>query len=471
MTSHYGVAVVILTNNCRFKVRGNDKYLIFFSAARWNRVWFLWLQLFPRFGLSRNTEFNTLKWKIFLKMLRQYQLHGGIRRLRTRFEQSKRFGTTNTMAASAAPTPWNRPPPSIGDFRWWDEIYLKPSSRIASVEATTVPRTMTLCELPQVLLVSAVEGLVSCLDEPRFKTSPCNETLKTSVVSGPRTTHFPRDSCSQSNRPKNSSIKPIPPTDGVYRLPNRGGIDLQGRGPRRCHRCNRGGFPSNHSHLHRSHNCPRNDLSTKPIPPSDVYRGGQEPLETSDPRDIYGCYPECFGTSTMSGENEDANKVQITLPRSRSRSRSATKSRPLSGLTILEVLNSKKDSGGDKPVKGIETFASIASRPPSPNATGLTATEAAISAYTDELAAAISKHRADFKALVTSSKVKRTPARETGSGRIMSRSWQLQPFAFSKLGELAFLWSGFTRSQGEKKGRFYSYLRSLLPTPMMISAV
>jgi hypothetical protein len=44
-------------------------------------------------------------------MLRQYQLHGGIRRLKTRFDQSKRFGMTTTMAASAAPTPWNRPPP------------------------------------------------------------------------------------------------------------------------------------------------------------------------------------------------------------------------------------------------------------------------------------------------------------------------------------------------------------------------
>jgi hypothetical protein len=173
----------------------------------------------------------------------------------------------------------------------------------------------------------------------------------------------------------------------------------------------------------------------------------------------------------MSRENEDANKVEIILPRSRSRSRSATKSRLVSGLTILEVLNSKNDIGGDKPVKEIETFASIALRPPSPNATRLTVTEAAISASTDELAASILKHRADFKALVTSSKVKRTPARETGSGRIMSRSWQLQPFAFSKLGELAFLWRGFTRSQGEKRGRFYSYLRSLPPTPMKISAV
>jgi hypothetical protein len=153
-------------------------------------------------------------------MLRQYQLHGGIRRLRTHFDQSKRFRTTTTMAASAAPTPWNRFPPSIGDFRWWDEKFLKPSSPIVSVDATTVHRPMTLCDLPHDLLVSALEGLVPCLDEPRFKTSPGNETLKTSFVSGPQTTHFHRDSCSRRNRPKNSSIKPIPPSDGDSRLPN-----------------------------------------------------------------------------------------------------------------------------------------------------------------------------------------------------------------------------------------------------------
>jgi hypothetical protein len=57
-------------------------------------------------------------------MLRQYQLHGGIRRLHPRFGQSKQFGTTTTMAASAAPTPWNRLPPSVDDFRWWDTIFL-----------------------------------------------------------------------------------------------------------------------------------------------------------------------------------------------------------------------------------------------------------------------------------------------------------------------------------------------------------
>jgi len=71
------------------------------------------------------------------------------------------------------------------------------------------------------------------------------------------------------------------------------------------------------------------------------------------------------------------------------------------------------DMDGERPVvKEIETFASIASRPPSPKSTRLTVTEAAISAAKEELAVAISKHSADFKALVTSSNVKRTPAWE-----------------------------------------------------------
>ena len=115
----------------------------------------------------------------------------------------------------------------------------------------------------------------------------------------------------------------------------------------------------------------------------------------------------------MTGEAKDAAKVETALPRSRSRSRSATKSRLKTGPTILEVLNCKKDLDDDKPlVPVIKTFASIASRPPSPKATHYTATEAAIAAATDELAAAIAKHSADFHALLTSSSMKRTPARE-----------------------------------------------------------
>ncbi len=306
------------------------------------------------------------------------------------------------MAASATPTPWNRHPTSIGDFRWWDEIFLKPSSPIASGDATTVHGTMSLYELPHDLLVSALDGLVSSLDEPCLKTSPGSETLKTSIVSGPQTTHFHRNSCSRRHRPKTSQIKPIPPPDGDSRLPKRRDCDLHGRVRRRHHRRSRGGFSPNHSsHSHRVCNRPRNDNSTKSLPPSDgdyrlLNRGEQEPGK-SDPRDIYGCYSAIFCSSTMTGDDEDTNKAETTLTRSRSRSRSASRSRPQPGPSILEVLTSTKTiDGGKLGVKGIETFASIASRPPSPNSMRHTDMEAALSAAKEELAAAITKHSADF---------------------------------------------------------------------------
>jgi hypothetical protein len=82
--------------------------------------------------------------------------------------------------------------------------------------------------------------------------------------------------------------------------------------------------------------------------------------------------------------------------------------------SIPEVLNSKKDKAKNNPaVEAMEeTFASIASRPPSPKATKFTVTEAARAAATEELAAATSKHRADFQAMLTSPTMKRTPAQE-----------------------------------------------------------
>ena len=236
---------------------------------------------------------------------------------------------------------------------------MKPSRPLTSGEATIVHRTTSSCELPHGLLVSALEGLVSRLDEPRFKKSPGNETLKSSFVSCPQTTHFHRDSRIRRHRPKTCSTKPIPPSEGDIRLPNRVVVDLQGREPRRCHRCDRGDFTSHlDSHFHQVRRIGRNrtrNNSNKLIPPSEgdyhlPIQGGQDILGTRDPRDIYGCYLEIFCTSTMTGDDEDATKVETTLPRSRSRSRSATKSRLKPGPSILEVLNCKKDMEGDKPV-------------------------------------------------------------------------------------------------------------------------
>ena len=283
-------------------------------------------------------------------MLRQYQLNGGICRLQIRFDQSKRFRTTTTMAASAAPASWNCPPP-------WEEDFLKLSRPLTSEEATIVHRMKYSCEPPHGLLVPTREELFSHLDEPGFNKRQGSETLKTaSSISCPQTTLFHRDSRIRQHHPKNYSTKPIPLSDGDILLPNQGFVDIQGHEPRRCQWHDCGGFPSHHnSHFPRVRRIGRNrkrNNSIKLIPPSKgdcrlPIRSGQDIPGMRDPHNIYGCYPEFFCTSTMTGENEDATKVEITLPPYRSRSRSATKSRLVSGLSILEVLNSKKDMEGD----------------------------------------------------------------------------------------------------------------------------
>jgi hypothetical protein len=127
-------------------------------------------------------------------MLRQYQLHGGIRRPQPQFGQTKQFGATATMAASTTPTPWNRLPPPVDDFRWWDNIFLQ------------VPRSLMLDNLPEehqrkilaaaqhgethASLVPALKPLLSRLDASSVKKADGKETLKTSSFSQPQTTHF-----------------------------------------------------------------------------------------------------------------------------------------------------------------------------------------------------------------------------------------------------------------------------------------
>jgi hypothetical protein len=127
-------------------------------------------------------------------MPRQYQLHGGIRRLQPRFGQSKQLGMTTTMAASAAPTPCNCLPPSVNNFRWWDNIFLN------------FPRSITHDETPKVhwqffseephhgkthaVLVPALKWFFSCLDAPRVKKILGEKTLKTSPFLQPQTTRF-----------------------------------------------------------------------------------------------------------------------------------------------------------------------------------------------------------------------------------------------------------------------------------------
>jgi len=155
------------------------------------------------------------------------------------------------MAASAAPTPWNRPPPSINDFRWWDEIYLTLYCPLTSKDATIVHRTKYSGEphhgKMHTLLVPAPEESYSRLDEPRFKKRPVSETLRTVSFLCPQTTHFHQVRRIRRNRPKNSSNNPISPSEGDYCLPNQG-VYLQGRAPLDQRRCYHHGYPPPHLH-------------------------------------------------------------------------------------------------------------------------------------------------------------------------------------------------------------------------------
>jgi len=133
---------------------------------------------------------------------------------------------TTTMAASAAPTPWNCPPPSVDKFRWWDEIFLKLSLPVMSKDATIIHRTKNWGEphhgKMHTLLVPALKEFFSRLDEPRLKKSPSSETLNLASFPCPQTTHSHQVRRIRQNRLKNKN--------GEYRLPNRG-ADLQGRKP------------------------------------------------------------------------------------------------------------------------------------------------------------------------------------------------------------------------------------------------
>ena len=114
-------------------------------------------------------------------MLRQYQLHGGIRRLQTHIDQSKRFGTTTTMAAPSAPSPWNRPPPLVDDFRWWDNIFLNSSLPCWLDEAPSVHKKNS-AEVrhgeTQDLLVHKLERYFLVTKAASFAVVQVDETLK-----------------------------------------------------------------------------------------------------------------------------------------------------------------------------------------------------------------------------------------------------------------------------------------------------
>ncbi len=124
-------------------------------------------------------------------MLRQYRLNGGIRRLQPRFGQSKQFGTTTTMAAPSAPSPWNHPPPSIDDFRWWDNIFLNFSLPDWLKETHMVHKknlALFLNGHTHELLVSKLKRSFSTANAARFAMPQEDETLKKTQIHPPQNT-------------------------------------------------------------------------------------------------------------------------------------------------------------------------------------------------------------------------------------------------------------------------------------------
>ncbi len=318
---------------------------------------------FPRFGLSCNTKFETLKWKLFINMLRQYQLHGGIHRLRPQFGQSKQFGRISTMAASAAPTPWNPPPPSIDNFRWWDNIFLNFSGPLTTNEPPKIHRKRFLAEphngkthkLLELALKESFPYLFSSFEKVQV-----DRTLKTSHFHQPQNAHHHCFRCIRSNLLKNSTVNnpirhihPISTSRGVDlisqqlpkhshdRLQNQEAkllgwgtsvpqgskvpeVSLQVRPPCHCYRAHcplYGPVPTNS----------QTEISAR----IDKNRGGQG-IKARNPRDFYGPYIKTFHFIMTSNDKEiesgqSTGKTKEARPCSRSRSQSAPKTNPKSG--------------------------------------------------------------------------------------------------------------------------------------------
>jgi hypothetical protein len=251
-------------------------------------------------------------------MLRQYQLHGGIRRRQPLFGHSKQFGKTTTMAASAAPTPWNCLPPSVDNFRWWDNIFLNFLCLISHDKTPKVHRQF-FSEEPHhgkmhVVLVPVLKWLFSCLEPPSVKKIPGEKTLKTSPFLQPQTIHFHHSHRRiQRNRLDTLNVKspkrhyhPNPSLQGYHHIsqqmlkhlcnhPPNQGMELLGQDssvPQQRHlefshpvwalsRYNQGHPPLYCPFPTKSHSAIRTRIEKK--------CGGQG-LEVSNPWDIHGCY-------------------------------------------------------------------------------------------------------------------------------------------------------------------------------------
>ncbi len=112
------------------------------------------------------------------------------------------------MAAPAAPTPWNRPPPSIDNFRWWDSIFLNCSGPLTTNETPKIHRKRFSAESHH---GKTHKSLVPMLEESfpylfsSFKKVQVDGKLKTSHFHQPQNAHHHRFRRLRSNLLKNSN--------------------------------------------------------------------------------------------------------------------------------------------------------------------------------------------------------------------------------------------------------------------------
>ena len=122
----------------------------------------------------------------------RYTFYGGIRGPSNRFDQSKQFGTSATMASSTTPTPWNHPPPLVDNFRWWDTIFLNlPCPPKSNEPPNSHGRSYLVAPChgkTHEVLVPTFGFPSSCLDVSSAKTFAGKGTLKTSAMFPPQPT-------------------------------------------------------------------------------------------------------------------------------------------------------------------------------------------------------------------------------------------------------------------------------------------
>jgi hypothetical protein len=255
------------------------------------------------------------------------------------------------MAASAAPTPWNRPPPSIDNFRWWDNIFLNFSGPLMTDETPIHCKRFSA----EPHHGKTHKSLVPTLEESfpylfsSFEKVQVDGTLQTSHFHQPQNAHHHRFRRIHSNLLKNSTVNnpiwhihPISTSRGVNLIsqqspkhlhdrPQNQEAKLLGRGtsvpqgskvpevplqvwpPHRCYWA--------HCPLYRP--VPTNS-QTEISARIDKDRGGQG-IKVHNPRDCYGHYVKTFHFTMTSNDKEiesgqSAGKTKEAQPRSRSRS-------------------------------------------------------------------------------------------------------------------------------------------------------